>query len=355
MKVFVSSTCHDLVDLRAELYEDLRELGVESLFSDLKESDFVVSTEPGVNSIEACLVNLRQSDVVIVILSQRYGPKLGDAFGNFSATHCEYIEARRAEKPIHFYVRDRLDADFFTWRRNGNRSDFIGAWCSSDGVKGLFAMIDAHRQLVGPDGTASSNNWYSSFVSSVDLRADIRRRLSPAAVRATGEKLIRQGQVPILMIAGQGVSRVGGGHEPSFERLTLNLVNAGPVPAIGVQGDLIYGGALIAGGNDSRVSSIVPYNDATSTKISFDVPQATIRQLFGTPDQGDSEVVSFTVRFGYDMPSGHTMQDNLRLNLIRRGGQIQFYRVPDYGGKTIVGMRNFLLPVDASLAKRIST
>jgi hypothetical protein len=69
MKVFVCSTCYDVVNLRAELHEDLRDLGVEALFSDLKESDFVVPADPDINSIEACLVNLRQPDVMIVILS----------------------------------------------------------------------------------------------------------------------------------------------------------------------------------------------------------------------------------------------------------------------------------------------
>lgn len=345
MKVFVSSTCYDLVDLRAELHEDLRDLGVEALFSDLKESDFVVPADPDINSIEACLVNVRQSDVLIVILSQRYGPKLGPAFGDLSATHCEYSEARILKKPVHFYVRDRLDGDYSTWRRNGSKPDFTGAWCGKDGVKGLFVMIDAHRQLVGPDGTASSNNWYSTFVNSVDLRADIRRRLSPAAVRATGERLIRQGQVPILMITGQDASTVGERQGlPAFHRLSFNLINAGPVPAIAVQGDLLSGETLIAGGNDSRLGAIMPHNDDSPARILFDVRWDTVTQLFGVPDQGDSQVVSLAVRIGYDMPSGHTMQDHFQIDLIRRGGEIQFYRVPDYGGKAILGMRNFLLP-----------
>jgi len=346
MKVFVSSTCHDLIDMRAELHEDLRDLGVEALFSDLKESDFVVPAEPDINSIEACLVNLRQSDVVIVILSQRYGPKLGACFADLSATHCEYNEARKQKKPVYFYVRDKLDADFSTWRRNGSKPEFTGAWCREDGVKGLFTMIDAHRQLVGPDGTASSNNWYSTFVNSVDLRADIRRRLSPVAVRATGEKLIRQGQVPILMIISHGISPVAGREGPAVAVLPLsfNLINAGLVPAIAVQGDLLHGETLIAGGNESRVGAIMPHNDDRPATISFHVRRDTWNQLFDTVEQTDSKVVSLTVRIGYDMPSGHTMRDHFQVDLIRRDGEIRFYRAPDYGGKAIVGMRNFLLP-----------
>jgi hypothetical protein len=52
MKVFASSTCYDLVDLRKELYEDLRDLGVDASFSDIKESDFQATSDPHTNSIE---------------------------------------------------------------------------------------------------------------------------------------------------------------------------------------------------------------------------------------------------------------------------------------------------------------
>jgi hypothetical protein len=38
------------------------------------------------------------------------------------------------------------------------------------------------------------------------------------------------------------------------------------------------------------------------------------------------------------------MRDHFTIELIRRGAEIQFYRAPDYGGKSIVHMRNFLLP-----------
>src|SRR5438445_8365067 len=112
MKVFVSSTCYDLIDLRAELRGDLRDLGAEAYFSDCKESDFVSSGEPSQNSIETCLENLRRCDVVVFILSQRYGPPLPGEYAPKSATHIEYAAAKASGKRIHFYVRDRLMAEY---------------------------------------------------------------------------------------------------------------------------------------------------------------------------------------------------------------------------------------------------
>lgn len=52
MKVFVSSTCYDLIDLRADLYEDFRDLGIDAVFSDIKESDFETTGDSAVGSIE---------------------------------------------------------------------------------------------------------------------------------------------------------------------------------------------------------------------------------------------------------------------------------------------------------------
>lgn len=96
-KVFVGSTCYDLVDVRAELYEMLREQGFSPMLSDISGSDFDV---PGtINSIETNLVNVRVCDVFWLLVDRRYGPRLSGAmFGHISATHLEYEEAKRCNK-----------------------------------------------------------------------------------------------------------------------------------------------------------------------------------------------------------------------------------------------------------------
>src|SRR5262249_10183540 len=111
MRVFISSTCYDLIDLRAELEVLFDEAGVTSLLSDSLTSDFQVL--PDRNSIETCLENVRQCDVFLIILSSRYGRSLAKAgFDDVSATHLEYREARKHKKPIWMYARDRLMGDY---------------------------------------------------------------------------------------------------------------------------------------------------------------------------------------------------------------------------------------------------
>jgi hypothetical protein len=104
-RVFVSSTCHDLVDVRREVEEHLRNMGLQPVLSDRPTSDFEVS--PNDDSIQSCLVNVAACPIFVCILSQRYGSKLG-AFGHpdRSATHLEYDEATKLGKDIWLYVRD---------------------------------------------------------------------------------------------------------------------------------------------------------------------------------------------------------------------------------------------------------
>ena len=66
-KVFVSSTCYDLIDLRADVQHGLRDMGLAPVLSDDSTSDFEVA--PDKNSIETCLVNVDACDHVIFVLS----------------------------------------------------------------------------------------------------------------------------------------------------------------------------------------------------------------------------------------------------------------------------------------------
>jgi hypothetical protein len=342
MKVFVSSTCYDLLDLRAELHEDLRDLGVETLFSDLKESDFETKGDPIINSIETCLENLRGSDVVVVILSQRYGPMLKRGYGDVSATHLEYREAKKNGKRVLFYIRDRLVADWTAWKNNGRSADYKSTWAEDKDAIGLFALIDEHQKLAGGgDGLPGTNNWYWQYRTSVDLRADLRKRLEKDAYQATGEKLIAVGQVPILLVVDQlATPRVGAEVHYCFE---FSLVNAGPVAAMSVQGDfLLPNGSVGAGGNPARAGAVLPGNYDKPVKISFDVSHKILLSYFSDERAGGEQRIMCHLQFGYSIPSGHMMRDHFNIDVVRRGQDIHLVRLPDYGGKTIIGRKQYL-------------
>ncbi len=89
-RIFISSTCYDLIDLRAELKEFIYSTDLKPVLSDHLDTEFTTFKDQ--NSIQTCLINLVSCKVVIIILSQRYGPSLKKAgFGDLSATHIEYL------------------------------------------------------------------------------------------------------------------------------------------------------------------------------------------------------------------------------------------------------------------------
>lgn len=217
MQIFVSSTCFDLVDLRAELNVFFREAGTSALLSDNADSEFVVHTD--MNSIETCLANVRSCDHFVIILSNRYGPSLAKAgFPDVSATHLEYLEARKSGKPVHMYVRDRLAADHAIWRKNNRRLDLELSWCKEPNDRRLLELLEQHREL---SAASPVGNWFWTFRDSVDLKQQLTREFSSVFAKATALKLAQAGRVPLLEVAG----KITGYHNErvSFEMTIRNL------------------------------------------------------------------------------------------------------------------------------------
>jgi len=169
-RIFVSSTVHDLIDIRAEVGQLLRSLDLIPVMSDDKLSDFKVQFNA--NSIESCLVNLKSCDEVIFILDQRYGPCLGKVgFDNISATHLEYRCAIKNKMLIHFYVRNQLEADLSIWKKNSKNIDKIDLNWIQEKDRGLFEFIEEHRKL----GSSGVNNWYKTFATTLDLKESLKK------------------------------------------------------------------------------------------------------------------------------------------------------------------------------------
>jgi Domain of unknown function (DUF4062) len=224
MRVFVSSTIYDLIDIRAELESLLRELGVTPVMSDDKLSDFNLTFDA--NSIETCLLNVESSDAVIVILDQRYGPRLGKhGFDDVSATHLEYRSARKHGKPIYFYVRDRLEADFNIRHKNKSIDDVKLSWVLPCDV-GLLDFLCEHREL---RRDSSAHNWFSLFTTSRDLKAAVRRHFEPVIKPRVLLDAIQQNRFPLFTTV-VNADQITVGSIPSI-KCEICLKNIGLAPA----------------------------------------------------------------------------------------------------------------------------
>ena len=90
LTLFLSSTVEDLGDVRESIARRLRRRGHVVRLSE--EPDFPV--EPGVTSHDACLSAVRQSNVLVLLIGQRFGGEYRDQ--NKSITWREWEEARTA-------------------------------------------------------------------------------------------------------------------------------------------------------------------------------------------------------------------------------------------------------------------
>ncbi len=228
MKVFISSTVYDLIDIRAELAEQLRTIGITPVLSDDKLSDFRVQHD--VNSIETCLVNVESSDEFLLIMDQRYGPTL-EKFGydKFSATHLEYQHAIKKGIPVRVYVRDRLEADFVIWKRNKERKEPVKlSWVTEDKDLGLFELLNEHARLQ-VDSTAS--NWYATFTSSIDLKAAITKHFEKRILPERLVEAIQNNVFPLFDIKVEASPIYIDKYFVGMWGFKINLTNISRVPA----------------------------------------------------------------------------------------------------------------------------
>lgn len=191
--VFLGSTCYDLIDLRAELEYELNNMSLQPILSDQPASEFTIV--PDASSIESCLVNVRKSDIFIIILSQRYGPSLAKAgYPDVSATHLEYREAIKANKPIFMYIRDRLEADYTIWKNSQGNPPKL-PWVQEKDYK-IFELLEEHRKL---SKSKKVTNWFWTFRNSLELKQRMRKDLEVESGAAVLQELIDRGRIAYLL------------------------------------------------------------------------------------------------------------------------------------------------------------
>jgi len=183
VSVFISSTCYDLVDLRAEIGQLLARSGFVTRLSEDANSAFYVDATD--DSITSCLNNVEAADVVVCIIDRRYGGVLKSGpLAGLSATHAEVRHARMIAPPkrVFFFIRRSAYQEYEHMRANGWQ--LKTRWVEPDlgpapnpNRERWFNFV---QEIAGLPRHENWSNWCDHFTSSVDLGPLVEKRLFDA-------------------------------------------------------------------------------------------------------------------------------------------------------------------------------
>lgn len=156
MTIFISSTCYDIKDLRAEVEIFLKEKGHKLLLSD--RANFPLSI--GTHRHDVCIQNVGQCDLFVLIIDSRFGaPYYKDP--NISITWAEFKEAIRTGRKIIAFVRQNLFNERQSCRHNQKKGNSFDPFFA-DNIK-TFDLIDEVQKH--GDGI-----WMQQFENSVQVK-----------------------------------------------------------------------------------------------------------------------------------------------------------------------------------------
>jgi hypothetical protein len=197
MKIFLSSTCYDLVDIRAELERFLKEKGHELLLSD--RATFPV--EIGIHRHDVCINNVQNSDLFILIVDGRFGaPYYKDS--SLSITWAEFNEALRAGRNIIPFVREDIFNERQSYHHNRKKGNSFEPFFAD--TTRVFDLIDDIQKQEG-------GFWIQKFKNSVEIKDRLENLIE------TGHSLLNVGpqpsttyydQIPLAEVSGSTASYI---------------------------------------------------------------------------------------------------------------------------------------------------
>lgn len=160
MNIFLSSTCYNLVDLRAEVEKFITENGHTPMLSD--RDNFPIPL--GKHRHDICIENVNLCDIFLLVIDNRYGaPYYKDS--SISITHAEFNEAVRLGKKIIVFTRKNIFNERQSFIKNHSpEKPYIPAY--TDNIK-TFELIDETQKNV-------NGYWNQYFEDSPQLKGQLR-------------------------------------------------------------------------------------------------------------------------------------------------------------------------------------
>ena len=187
--VFVSSTCYDLKQVRADLKEFIESFNFNAVLSEY--NSFPIN--PDLNAVQNCLESVKESaDIFILIIGGRYGYITEEGK---SVTNLEYLQAKAKGIPIYVFIDKAIINVFPVWKSNQS-GDFKSV---VDSTK-LFEFVSSIRETSGVWTHSFENvneiintlkiQWSYLFMDSLKLKRQIKSaNLSESLLELKGQSL----------------------------------------------------------------------------------------------------------------------------------------------------------------------
>tara|TARA_B110000211_G_scaffold85725_1_gene100621 strand:+ start:438 stop:1469 length:1032 start_codon:yes stop_codon:yes gene_type:complete len=167
-KVFISSTCFDLSEVREQLSRFISNYGFEPVLSEHGD----VFYHPDLHTHEACVHEVTNCQLFILIVGGRFGGEyISDR--SKSITNAEYDAAKKHDIPVFTYVRSEVLSNHHIYQENKNKPfaadiDYPAIDKQKYAVD-IFNFIDQVRR-------SPINNALEGFENFSDIESSIRKQ-----------------------------------------------------------------------------------------------------------------------------------------------------------------------------------
>lgn len=167
-KIFISSTCFDLLEVREQLKRFVKSFGFDPILSEYGDVFF----HPDLNTQDACVNEVSNCQLFILIIGGRFG-------GNYnfdkdkSITNAEYEAAKKANIPIFTYIKNGVLSNHHIYREN-KKEKFVNsinfpAIEKQENAENIFKFVDEVRR-------SPTNNAFEGFDNFNDIESHLRKQ-----------------------------------------------------------------------------------------------------------------------------------------------------------------------------------
>lgn len=169
-RVFISSTCYDLSEVRDRLVSFCASFGFETVLSERGD----VFYHPDLHTHDSCLNEISNCQIFILIIGGRFGGK-HRVDPSKSITNAEFYAAKEIGLPVFTFVKEGVLNDHHTYQRNKDKV-FVGDIVfpsieNQEFASKIFNFIDNVR-------LSETNNGFFGFLYAKEIETLLRKQLA---------------------------------------------------------------------------------------------------------------------------------------------------------------------------------